>query len=280
MLLINDKPINYFKFPGGELQVKLPDFIECERVELTWLPTNSEDIMLLLLAANALKHYGIYDIHLDCLYLPYARQDRVCNPGEAFSLELICKLLDGCGFAGINFWDLHNWSDTIPLFKNTFVFEAEASDIFARFKVLDNFDLKNLMLCAPDGGAWGRVDAICSKFDVWHPSIQLSKVRNCETGEITGLQYSAITSFNPELNGETVLVVDDICDGGRTFIEAAKLLKTKTAGKLYLYVTHGIFSRGLTELLRHYEHIYCHHVLDHDFKSNARLTILKEFPNE
>ena len=76
------------------------------------------------------------------------------------------------------------------------------------------------------------------------------------------------------------LIVDDICDGGRTFLEAAKILKEETTGKLFLYVTHGIFSKGIDELLEHYEHIYCHHVLDDSrYQTTDRLTILRSFHN-
>jgi ribose-phosphate pyrophosphokinase len=48
-----------------------------------------------------------------------------------------------------------------------------------------------------------------------------------------------------ELAKKDFLIVDDICDGGRTFIELAKVLRPWTTGKIYLYVTHGIFSNGL-----------------------------------
>ena len=275
MLLLNDEKIIWFKFPGGEVQVKLPDNIKSERVTLTWLPTNSDD-MLLLLAANALKHYGIYDVHLDCLYLPYARQDRVCSPGEAFSLKVICELLNSMNFSQITLWDTHNSDETRGLLYRSNYFEVECYDIFARFKILDNFDLDNLILCSPDRGSVERVDNVAEHFKFDYP-IELWKKRDLDTGEITGLEFHNVQDFIVDQN---VLVIDDICDGGRTFVEAAKLLKTKTDGKLYLYVTHGIFSNGLSSLLQYYDHIYCHHVLDNDFKSNDRLTILREFTNE
>lgn len=126
MLLLNNVPINYFQFPGGELHVKLPDYIIPESCVLTWLPKDPQSIILLHLTVNALKHAGICDITLDCLYLPYARQDRVCSPGEAFSLEVICSILDSLSpLTMIRFWDTHNWRAMCNLLPNAYLFEIE-----------------------------------------------------------------------------------------------------------------------------------------------------------
>lgn len=273
MLLLNDEPVDYFIFSGGELQVRLKE-PKKERATLTWEPTIAEDIILLLLTVNALKHQGYFDIVVDVLYLPYARQDRVCSPGEAFSLEVIVNLLDTMDVTAINFWDIHNSDETLNLFNNTFVHETEIYDIFAYYKFLDGFDLGNLILCAPDLGAANKVHDIMKFFNLGNP-IQFEKDRCPETGKILGV---TLHKYNRNTKDCNILVIDDICDGGRTFIEVAKELRKHTTEKLYLYVTHGIFSKGLAELLDHYDHIFCHHVLHHEkFTSNDKLTILKEF---
>ncbi|MEQ2351952.1 phosphoribosyltransferase family protein [Pseudoalteromonas piscicida] len=69
--------------------------------------------------------------------------------------------------------------------------------------------------------------------------IQAQKVRNLKTGEIVQTQVLG------EVKGKDLLIVDDICDGGRTFTELAKVLKAQGANSIALYVTHGIFSQGL-----------------------------------
>lgn len=81
MLLLNNQPIDYFMFSGGELQVQLPNLIPEEPVNLMWKPAYPSHVMLLALTVNALQNMGVYDIDLDVLYLPYARQDRVCSQG-------------------------------------------------------------------------------------------------------------------------------------------------------------------------------------------------------
>jgi len=86
--------------------------------------------------------------------------------------------------------------------------------------------------------------------------------------------------YNRNVEGYNILIVDDICDGGATFNQAAQILKEKGAVNLYLYVTHGIFIKGLDLLQENFEHIVCHHVLHDDkFQTTDKLTILREFPH-
>lgn len=274
MLLLNNTLIKYTFFPGGEIHFRLPDNIIEERVILKWKPTCSDDIVLLMLVVNALHETGIKDIDLDVYYLPYARQDRVCNKGEAFSLKVIGNFLNSLDVSTIRIWDCHNVTETKQHLPENFVLHWEAHDIFARFNILNGFDLWDLVLCAPDNGAIDRVDKIVDHFDLQTP-VYLSKKRDPFTGYIEGVEFE---KYNRPVNGFNVMIVDDICDGGRTFIEAAKVLKEQGAKDIYLYVTHGIFSKGLDELNAYFEHIYCHHVLDEKrFLDRLGLTVLTDF---
>ena len=75
-------------------------------------------------------------------------------------------------------------------------------------------------------------------------TVVLDKVRDQLSGHITGMDFVR----KPEIDVKNVLIVDDICDGGRTFCEASKLLKKEFGCVVHLYVSHGIFSRGLEPL--------------------------------
>jgi ribose-phosphate pyrophosphokinase len=108
-------------------------------------------------------------------------------------------------------------------------------------------------LVAPDAGARKRVMYLARALEL--DVVFAEKVRNTQTGKITGTQVVG------ELPDCPLLVVDDICDGGRTFTELAAALRTRQAEQrqsqpLHLYVTHGIFSKGLGPLLEHYETIF------------------------
>lgn len=94
----------------------------------------------------------------------------------------------------------------------------------------------SLNLSAYDGIVYP--DAGCRSRQPWLqscglPEITFEKVRDQQTGQITGLRPC------DELPGERLLVADDICDGGATFLKVAELLPGCT---LDLTVTHGIFS--------------------------------------
>jgi ribose-phosphate pyrophosphokinase len=72
-----------------------------------------------------------------------------------------------------------------------------------------------------------------------------------KTGKLSGFKV-----FADDLKGKTCVIVDDICDGGGTFLGLAKELKDKSCGKLILIVTHGIFSKGLEKLTEVFDEVF------------------------
>jgi ribose-phosphate pyrophosphokinase len=126
-------------------------------------------------------------------------------------------------------------------------------------------------LVAPDAGARKRVQTLAKQLGGL-PVVFAEKVRDTRTGEIVA------TSIVGELPNRNLLVVDDICDGGRTFIELAAALKDKQAAQgldkpLFLYVTHGIFSKGLDVLTPLYKQVFTPN--DWTGAANDALTILR-----
>lgn len=81
--------------------------------------------------------------------------------------------------------------------------------------------------------------------------LSVLKKRNVKTGEIT-----ETTVHIDDLNGKDCYIVDDICDGGRTFIEIAKVLRRKNSGKIILMVSHGFFTKGKSVILKHIDSIF------------------------
>jgi ribose-phosphate pyrophosphokinase len=52
------------------------------------------------------------------------------------------------------------------------------------------------------------------------------------------------------------VIIDDICDGGRTFAELGAQLKEQGAALVFLIVTHGILSYGEEQLKPHIDHMW------------------------
>lgn len=229
--------VSVMTFSGGEIQVKVSEIpfnanivanLEC-----------SDAIIELLLVVDALKRGGAKLGSITIPYFPYARQDRVCNKGEALSIAVIADLLKG--FESVVTLDPH--SDVLPaLMPNLTVIPQH--EIAAHIPCLEEY-----VLISPDAGAEKKT----LKLAAIHGNrvIVATKIRDVTTGNITGTQIHA--SIDPNCK---YLIVDDICDGGRTFVELANLLKVKEVQQINLYVTHGIFSQGYNSFKGLFDFIY------------------------
>jgi ribose-phosphate pyrophosphokinase len=238
-------------FPGGEVHIKLPDInylketIQFRQKNVSHaLPSimveatirSSNELMQLILVKDALKEEFLnISTGLQLMYLPYARQDRVCNTGEAFSARVFASMLDAMEFNVIITADVH--SNVILSHITTPVIQLTVNDIFKlKYQPL----MPDMVLVAPDKGSYDKVKGLAEMLGV--PFISASKVR--KDGNISiELNGTTVT-----IEGKNLLIVDDICDGGGTFISLSKLLKYKAPKTINLYVTHGIFSKGLRPL--------------------------------
>lgn len=250
---INDKTYNLdksFIFSGGEVQIKLSPFMEIPRdnnIKIKTRLLSSDDIMELLLVNDALDRiYPDCNFELYLYYFPYARQDRVCVEGEAFSLEVMCRLINSMGFTKVHVSDVHS-SVIKRLLDN--IFEREQWQYV--IDVIDKFDIPvdDLLFVAPDAGAVHKMEHICR----WYRKNQINakKIRDPDTGNIIETTVDV-----DDFKGQDILICDDIADGGMTFYYLSKLLKAKNCGKIYLYITHAIFPNGPDKLYEFIDEIY------------------------
>lgn len=245
-------------FKGGEVNVVIPnEFLTyChpyDHVTVTGNLVNSDMVMAFFLTIDALRrHNPSIKVHGDIPYFPYARQDRVCNSGEALSVALFTKLLNAMALESVTLLDPH--SDVTPALVNNEIVntQKELLETILVFQRL-GIDTDRIVLIAPDAGAVKKTKALSNYLEsraLVSEYMTATKVRNLETLEITE------TRFDGDVKDRNVLVVDDICDGGRTFIELAKQLRAQGCKQLSLFVTHGIFSYGVDELMKWYDKVY------------------------
>ncbi len=232
--------IDFLQFPGGERHVQIvsrDDFDLIESVLIRAYVNSSDDILDYLLLENALlKIKPNLKIDLELPYLPYARQDRVCSYGQAFSLEVIAALLKINKKRKIFVWDCHS---VVGLNLTGAINITSESIIAKSTSLLNEFKNPNVILVCPDKGALRRSEAVGIAFGV-NEIVLCEKVRNPSNGKITGMSVAA-----NDLTMKTAIIIDDICDGGMTFIGIAKALKELNCSSVVLYITHGIFSKGL-----------------------------------
>ncbi len=259
-----------FTFAGGESQVVLPEAFIADTESVTsvrinaWLKTADSVMQLLLLTDAVRRVMPNVPLRLNMPYVPYARQDRVCNPGEALSARVFCDLINAQSYATVMIADPH--SDVVPALLDR-VTVVDPSTMVE--EVLRQSDFaQGVTLLAPDAGARKRVQNMAKKLGVEHVAFA-DKVRDTKTGRISG---TSVSNDLPEL---PILVVDDICDGGRTFLELGKALADVSAQPRYLYVTHGIFSKGFEELNLYYQRIFTAYNWNQS-TNNDKLTIITQ----
>lgn len=252
------------QFSGGELHVQF-DFStqykwlnEASTLTITANKYEPYFIVELALIKNALsKEFNSYQFveNLCMPYIPYARQDRVCSSGDAFSLEVFAKQLNALEFDNVFVIDPH--SDVAPALINN----CKVLSVLHLFTI-NNLPVHYSHLVAPDAGAYKKVQKISEHFG--KETIPCLKTRDVSTGRLSN---TVVVTDDLRKPIQRMLVVDDIADGGMTFILLGKKLK-----EIYpdipvdLYVTHGIFSKGTDELYKYFDKIYCHNLFDKSLK--------------
>jgi ribose-phosphate pyrophosphokinase len=226
-----------FTFSGGEPHIKIKSEIEKnEKIFVTHRLNSFNDLGLLCMAVDALKRMGA---QLDTLYIPYfpaARQDSLMIKGEPLSVKVYAEIINTFRFKKVLVFDAH--SEVTPAVLDNC--EVVSNHQFIK-NVIEKIG-EDVILIAPDGGALKKIYKV-SEYLGGIEVVECSKSRDVKTGKLTGFKV-----YSEDLEGKNCLIVDDICDGGATFKGLAQELKYKNAGKLFLAVSHGIFSKGFDDL--------------------------------
>lgn len=221
-------------FPAGEKHL----ILENQGEEAT--VSGFTDLIEIGMAQELLQRHYVGGIKLALPYVPYGRQDRATTKKDAFSLRTYCSLLNSLNFDRVTIVDPHSDVTTALINWVRVINQVDIINLFEAFRqrILQG----NIYLCSPDAGSNKKTMEVAKYFD-HNRFIRADKIRDVSTGQIKE------TIVYGDVEGYDVCIVDDICDGGATFIALAKGLKTKGAKKVILYVTHGIFSKGTEHLL-------------------------------
>jgi ribose-phosphate pyrophosphokinase len=245
------------KFPDGQQFITLDKPQITQRMSMILLKSrlNSfKNLELIINANQCLREFGIEDINL---YVPYflgGRSDRKFGEGQTNYLKnVICPIINSQKFNKVVVMDPH--SDVLEACLDNFVKIGNFELVeFA----LNNINDKNITLISPDAGAFKKIFDVATKFQIEN-IITATKVRDMKTGNILHTDVPGIDQHNDI----KYVIIDDICDGGRTFIEIAKTIhNVRPTAKIYLVVTHGIFSAGFKELFNYFEGIYTTNSID------------------
>ena len=266
----NELEIETGTYPGGEIRVKVlhPWQIQnAQKAVITAKIRCAGGIQALAQLKSVIDHYGpVHDTSLYMGYVPYARQDRVCAEGEANAIKVFAGQINAMEFNKVVTVDNH--SDVSTALINN-VANMTKEDLFENIAIpFEDYDV----FVAPDFGAAKEVQALTIKYD--KRFVQGFKKRNPDTGALTGFGHYCPEG---ELDDLHVLIIDDLCDGGGTFLGLADDIKAyHLPAELALYVTHGIFSKGTKALTDTFDDVYTTDTLiDHvDVAAEMDVTVI------
>lgn len=238
--------IDFLDYPDGSKRIVIPNMTESlphRYCHIDAFITSGDDLLVIAQIKDIVERLSKSpkSFALNILSTPYTRYDRVMfdNKSDGFGAKVFANMLNSIEMDFVSFLDCHS-EVMIELVNN-------AIDIPQDALVSSMIDLSQYNLIAPDKGATKKNHKADIVFD---------KVRNAETGKITGMK---VLKSKPDMSKVKHLVVDDICEGGRTFIESSNLFRSKISKtkQLDIYITHGIFSNNaIDKLAEKYDNIY------------------------
>lgn len=226
-------------FPDGEKHLKVNELNPKEDVEIICRITNSDDLFLLMQLSDIIQRQELVVRELYITYLMGMRCDRLFSINEAFTLKIITNVINSFNACLVRIVEPHS----IRSERMT----TGYADCIAYNFVREKFS--TYTVCLPDKGAYERYGR-CGADSY----VLCEKKRDVETGKLSGF---AICDTYKYSNHNEIVVIDDLCDGGGTFVGIAELLRKELAPKeLVLVVTHAVQEAGLRKVASVYDKVY------------------------
>lgn len=223
-------------FPDGEKQLKIKELDRKDTVEIICRITNSDDLFLLMQLSDILNRQCVSIDKITITYLMTMRCDRLFSFEQPYSLKIVADVINSFNAKKVEIIEPHS-STCLDLIKN--------SEAWYTSKGLLEYPTT---VCFPDKGAFTRYATNM----IMRPHIVCSKVRDVETGKITSFSIDKVCEYK---EGGEIIVVDDLCDGGGTFIGIASKLRELKPRKLTLAITHAVQKEGIERVARVYDEV-------------------------
>lgn len=239
MIRINNKKVGINYFPDGTLLLKeaVTDVLSTDQktindksaeIEIRWNYENNEELLAVYFLTKHIQAAGYHNLILNMPYIPNARQDRVKNPEDVFTLKYFAELINSLDFMEVRVLDAHS-NVSLALIDRV---KQDTPQKYIE-KVIGEIEQKNgkkPLMFYPDEGAGKRYSGMIAL-----PYCFGIKNRDWNTGEIKSLSVAGGTEL---IAGSDVLIVDDICSYGGTFVHSAEALAALGAKDIYLFVSH------------------------------------------
>lgn len=233
MIRVSGEIVKINKFPDGTPRINLDvenikedeyDGRPC--ILIDWFYENNDEMFYLMLIKKHLeRHLTNVDYYLFMPYIPNARMDRVKNDDEVFTLKYFCDFINSLNFSRVYVLDAH--SDVSSALLNNCKNDNPRDYIKDAIRQISD----DIVLYFPDAGAAKRYSDLFPEIMYCYGE----KKRDWKSGKILGLD---IRNNGIDLNGKTVLMIDDIIAYGGSLFYSANALKEVGVDKIYAYATH------------------------------------------
>jgi ribose-phosphate pyrophosphokinase len=205
-------------------------------IQPTSNPAN-DNLMELLIMADALRRSSAARITAVIPYFGYARQDRRTKARTPISAKLVANMIVEAGIERVLTMDLH--AAQIQGFFDIPVDNLYASPIFA-LDILEQFkgDTSDVMVVSPDVGGVARARELAKRINAPLSIVDKRREKPGEVAEMTVIG---------DVTGKKCIIVDDICDTAGTLCKAAEVLMQHGATEVHSYITHGVLSGPAVE---------------------------------
>lgn len=218
-------------FADGEILVEPLETVRGKSVYIVQSTCNpvTERLMEVLVCIDACKRASAGTINVVMPYYGYARQDRKAQPRQPITSKLVADLLQTAGANRLITIDLH--ATQIQGFFNVPIDDLTAGPLIGQYFKAKN--LADVVVVSPDHGGTTRARKLAEYLDV--PLAIVDKRRPkpnvAEAMNVIG-----------DVDGKTVIIVDDICDTAGSLVASINILHDKGAKAIYFACTHGVLS--------------------------------------
>jgi ribose-phosphate pyrophosphokinase len=223
-------------FSDGEIQVKIVDNVrgaDCYIIQPTCSPVN-ENLMELLIIADALKRASARRITAVMPYYGYGRQDRKAEPRVPITARLVANLLATSGITRVLTMDLH--AGQIQGFFDIPVDHLYGTPVILNYfqdKRTNDGKFKDIVVVSPDAGGVERARSFAKHFNADLAIVDKRRPRPNE---------AAIMNIIGEVKDKTCIILDDLVDTAGTLTKVAEAIKAKGASRVFATASHGVLS--------------------------------------
>ncbi len=221
------------RFSDGEIMVELNENVRGKDVfiiQSTCAPTN-DNLMELLVMADALRRASAGRITAVVPYFGYARQDRrVRSARVPITAKVVADMISGVGVDRVLTVDLH--ADQIQGFFHIPVDNVYGSPVLV--EDIQTREAEKIVVVSPDVGGVVRARAIAKALN--DADLAIVDKRRPEPG------MSQVMNLIGDVRNRTCIIVDDMVDTAGTLCKAADALKDFGANKVLAYCTHPVLS--------------------------------------